>query len=433
MTGFVIDRLPGVVLPKNGSRETHFRVLLPFCYTRAKISPWNAETWRSVVETATAAEFGRGARGLRGAVFAVSAFFATSCLTAPPPRATAEPTASRARPAAIPPVSVVLLAIDGVRWQEVFAGVDPELADAHLLKETERLGPEALTPNLHALEEDGGVLFGAPDSPGAIYASGPELVSLPGYAEMLTGRRASGCRDNGCGAATKATLADEVRSSPGARSTDVAVVTSWPDIGRIAAWRPDRIAMSTGRSGGPTRELFRADPVARALVDEAAATPPAPGVGDFRPDRYTARIATRYLEHVGPRFLFVSLGEPDEYAHKGDYRGYLRALRHADLVVGEMARLLDERARAGARTVLFVTADHGRARDFTNHGLAHPESARVFLLAWGSGVSRNRFGAHGDRHLADIAPTLRLLFGLAADGDPSAGQPLAGLLEGEAG
>ena len=159
--------------------------------------------------------------------------------------------------------------------------------------------------------------------------------------------------------------------------------------------RPDRIAMSTGRNGGPTRELFRRDPVGRALVDEAATVSPEPGAGDFRPDRHTARIATRHLETAQPRFLFVSLGEPDEYAHRGDYRGYLRALRAADLAIGDIARALRERAHQGSRTVLFVTADHGRADDFRNHGREHPESARVWLLAWGTEVSRKPLRRRG--------------------------------------
>lgn len=39
----------------------------------------------------------------------------------------------------------------------------------------------------------------------------------------------------------------------------------------------------------------------------------------------------------------------------------------------------------------------------------------------------------GARHLADIAPTLRVLFGLAPDRDPFAGRPLAGLFAGRKG
>jgi len=386
-----------------------------------------------VARTVTADGFGRSTRALRGALFAFSAFLAASCVRGTPvaersvrqPRTDAPVTKPR-------PVTVVLLAIDGVRWQDVFRGVDPNLTEASVAR-VDRLRAEALMPNLYGLAENGGVLVGAPDSGASVFASGPELLSLPGYTEMLTGRRVHGCRDNSCGATTEPTLADEIASSPGVRTEDVAVITSWPDIGRVAAQHPDRIAMSTGRSGGPTRELFRRDPVAAALLDEAAHAPSEPGVGDFRPDKYTARIAVRYLESARPRFLFVSLGEPDEYAHRGDYPGYLRALRHADLAIGQISRALDERAREGCRTLLLVTADHGRANDFKNHGRAHPESARVWLFAWGTEVSTRRLGALGERHLADLAPTLRPLFGLTEDADPVAGRPIAGLLEGRPG
>lgn len=41
-----------------------------------------------------------------------------------------------------------------------------------------------------------------------------------------------------------------------------------------------------------------------------------------------------YLRQVEPSFLFLGLGDTDEYAHRNDYRGYLRALGHADHVVG---------------------------------------------------------------------------------------------------
>ena len=329
---------------------------------------------------------------------------------------------------------MVLLAIDGVRWQEVFQGVDPMLAEEHDLPEDERVPASALMPNLHALAARGGVLLGAPDSGTGVFATGPELVSLPGYAEMLTGRRVSGCRDNGCRGTAAPTLVDEIASSPSTRVEDVAVVTSWPDIGRVAAKRPDRIAMTTGRNGGPTRELFRRDPVTAKLVDEASRLKPAPGVGDFRPDRHTARIAVRYLETKHPRFLFVALGEPDEYAHHGNYPGYLQALRHADLAIAELSHALSERARAGSRTVLFVTADHGRAADFVNHGQKYPESARVWLFAWGTEVSAGSdLGDPGERRLADLAPTLRKLLGLAEDRDQAAGHAILGLLEGHPG
>lgn len=376
----------------------------------------------------TAAGFSR--RGL-GSTPWLWAFVAASCFSpAPRSQAISEPPASRARPSEPGPVSVVLLALDGVRWQEVFHGVDAKRTAARSAGTAS--SAEALMPNLHGLVDNGGVLLGAPHSGVGVFASGPEFLSLPGYSEMLSGRRVTACKDNGCAATTSPTLADEVAMLPGAGNGDVAVVTSWPDIGRIAAQRADRVAMSTGRNGGPTRELFRRDPVSRALIDHAAKSSADPGAGDFRPDRLTARIAVHHLETAQPRFLFISLGEPDEYAHRGDYAGYLRALRHADLTLGLLSRALEERARQGARTVLFVTSDHGRAHDFSNHGRAHPESARVWLLAWGTEIG-GRLAATGEHHLADLAPTLRKLFGLAEDRHPAAGRGFRGLLEGPRG
>ncbi|HEX6277610.1 MAG TPA: alkaline phosphatase family protein [Polyangiaceae bacterium] len=371
---------------------------------------------------------GKSGRAIQGLVFALSAFFAVSCATRPP--SAVVPLGVGRIPSPAPraqALSVVLFTVDGARWQEVFHGVDGSPGRGGTASPRSR--PDALMPNLHRLARDGGLLFGAPGAGGGIFASGPEFVSLPGYAEMLSGRRVSGCADNGCRAASAPTLADDVASAPGARVGDVAIVTSWPDIGRIAAQRAERVAMSTGRNGGPTRELFREDPVSRALVDEGARSRAEPGAGDFRPDRLTAQIAVRYLELERPRFLFVSLGEPDEYAHRGDYAGYLRALRRADLAIGAISRALHEHARQGSRTVLLVTADHGRASDFVNHGRKHPESARVWLMAWGTEVSSKPFVPAGASYLADLAPTLRALFGLPEDRHPAAGRPLVAVFE----
>src|SRR4029077_11220017 len=111
-----------------------------------------------------------------------------------------------------------------------------------------------------------------------------------------------------------------------------------------------------------------------------------PGSGDFRRDRYTAELALAYLKAEQPDFLFVGLGETDEFAHQGNYAGYLDALSAADRSIGELARALDERASRGIRTALLVTADHGRAAGFRDHGQPYPESARVWLVAGGSAI-----------------------------------------------
>ncbi|MCE7892733.1 MAG: hypothetical protein DYH12_24015 [Sorangiineae bacterium PRO1] len=135
-----------------------------------------------------------------------------------------------------------------------------------------------------------------------------------------------------------------------------------------------------------------------------------------------------YLRQVEPSFLFLGLGDTDEYAHRNDYRGYLRALGHADHVVGQVASALRRLERSGRRTTLLVTTDHGRAADFAGHGGYAPESAQVWLVAAGWGIERRGLvSAGGKRHLADVTATLRALGGVGAPERSS--DALAELLE----
>jgi hypothetical protein len=279
---------------------------------------------------------------------------------------------------------VVIVTIDGVRWQEVFHGSDRTRSSA-----THLTGP-AIFKNLHELGNKRGAFVGAPGQ-GTIAASGPNYISLPGYNELLGGR-ASFCTTNECARTSIPSLLDEARTS-GAK---VAAFASWEKLDLAATASPGAFVSSCGRQGNP-------------------AIDPWPGHGDYRPDRATADAALAYYEAEKPDVFFLGLGDTDEYAHRGDYPGYLGALHRADAILGRLMKLLDSMGDRGARTHVVVTADHGRSRDFHNHG-AMPEAARVWMVAAGP-----RFSARGaipsphPRRLADIAPTLRVVLGLPPD------------------
>ena len=304
---------------------------------------------------------------------------------------------------------VVLVTIDGVRWQEVFDGTDTALSHAPF--RPSRL----LVPHLDRLMRERGASIGAPGR-GFIRATGPSFVSLPGYTEILTGRAPIGCQDNTCATVATPTFLDEAHAT-GAK---VAAFGSWEMLDRAISSRPGSFPVSVGRSGASESEID-----------------PWPGVGNFRPDRFTAERALHHLATEQPDVLYVGLGEPDEYGHRDDYTGYLAALAYADAFVGRLVDTLDHMGPRGTRTHVIVTADHGRSRDFKSHGAAHPESARVWLVAAGPSIAaRGRIVSTRERHLADIAPTLRGLVGLpqaralARDRERGwAGEPLAELLQ----
>lgn len=353
-------------------------------------------------------------RGLsRRAAPLVFVSLVTACLpaidAAPPAPAFAVPAPPEAVPAPTPSApadderAVVLVVIDGVRGEEAFG---------------------AAMPQMRAIAETRGAAIGAPGHGAPLSASGPNFVSMPGYVEIFTGRTAEGCTSNDCEGSTSPTLAELAREGA-ARDEDVAVIASWPSIARAAARDRTRMVVSTGRTVDAGASILEADESTRAPLARGAASAAHPGRGDFRPDRHTGALALAYLRAHRPRFLFVGLGEPDEYAHRGDYAGYVASLRAADGFLGALFATLDAMGDRGARTLVMVTTDHGRGRDYRHHGKTHPESARSWLVAAGAGVrARGMLDAARPRRLADVAPTARAWLGLDADDAPSAGTAL---------
>src|ERR1700743_2245089 len=125
-----------------------------------------------------------------------AAFDARQVEAPPPARAVAPAQVER----------IILVTVDGVRAKDV-------LGD----------GARARLPNLWR-RVDGGVGLGAPGVGAPLLASGPRFVSLPGYREILTGRRGLGCTDNQCAQLAEPSLLDDAQEALGLDAADVALV-----------------------------------------------------------------------------------------------------------------------------------------------------------------------------------------------------------------
>ena len=129
--------------------------------------------------------------------------------------------------------AVVLVVLDGVRWQDVFQGVDLALAQRHGFEPHAWRTPGDLMPNLHRLIERDGVAVGAPGRGAAMTATGPQFISLPGYLEIFAGKPDPTCDRNDCPAIPIRTVLDDVAAASG--TDDVAVVASWLAIAAYGA------------------------------------------------------------------------------------------------------------------------------------------------------------------------------------------------------
>jgi hypothetical protein len=259
---------------------------------------------------------------------------------------------------------VVVITIDGVRWQEIFGGTEAG-------RPGEQLTASDLTPNLHALGERG-AFVGAPGY-GSISATGPSFISFPGYTEMFSGHPAP-CQSNKCPRNIRTTVFDEAWVA----GETVAAFTSWRRIDLAAT------TMEKGfyRSCGDHRES--------------------------RPDVETAAAAMAYYEREQPDVFFFGLAEPDTAAHHNDYPEYVAKLRQADRLIGQLIAMTDP------DTHIFVTADHGRSWNFRDH--ITPDAAQVWMIAAGPRIpARGAVFSPKPRHLSNLAPTVRDVLGLSPD------------------
>jgi len=298
---------------------------------------------------------------------------------------------------------VVIVTVDGVRWQDVFEGSDPALGGEP------RLSRETLMPRTHQLVATRGVALGATrDGCGTVHTAGLSNVSLPGYIEIFTGH-ASRCLDNKCDGVAGSVLDEAAR----ARVDGVASIGSWDVLAKAVSGGASDALVSAGRSwpdsASATGRLAE-------LVAVGASADPYPGHGGYRPDAATAAIALEYYRAARPALFHVGLGDTDEYGHRMDYGSYLTALRRADALIGDVADVLDTMGEQGAKTTVLVVPDHGRSSDFRDHGVFRPESGRAFVLAFGGGIAARGIACPTrDVTLADIAPTIRALMGLPRD------------------
>ena len=244
---------------------------------------------------------------------------------------------------------------------------------------------------MHALGVDGR-LFGHDER---VTHSGPNYVSLPGYTEMFSGTRAVHCGTNECGRTQVPTVVDALVER-GQRAT---VVTSWERICLAAAMDEKNLDASCGRHQGHLDP--EGDGTLAALVDGARSIGPGAGHDDYRPDYATAEIALRVLETKRPDFLFVGLGDTDEYAHAGNSEAYVSALVQADTFVGDVRGRLAWLGERGQKTTIIVVTDHGRAKNFRHHGAAYPESRFGFMVVSGPLVERGA-GPGVDLTLGDV-------------------------------
>jgi hypothetical protein len=261
--------------------------------------------------------------------------------------------------------NLVLVTLDGVRWQEVFAGIDPALVEDERYTENEELlrkhywheqrdeRRKALFPFLWATVASQGVIIGDRMRDSYMEVTNPWWFSYPGYNEILTG--------------SADPLIDSNSKKWNLNTTFLEVLNGMPEfhdsVMAFGSWDVFPYIINTRRSGVPVNAGF--DIVAHAQtqktiwLNEVSAEAPKLW-GNVRVDFLTHGYAMEALKSRHPRVTYISYGETDDFAHDDSYDRYIDAANRTDMMLAKLWNWLQSDPFYRGRTTLIITTDHGR-------------------------------------------------------------------------
>jgi len=340
--------------------------------------------------------------------------------------------------------NVIVVMMDGMRWQEVFGGADPELiktlgpealgspkeraASAEKLygRSTPEERRKALMPFLWTVVAEQGQIFGNRDLGSESQVTNGLNFSYPGYNETLTGFPDPRIDSNKNLPNPNVTVFEWLNAKP-AFAGKVAAFGAWDTFNGIFNSERCRFLVNAGY------EPLTSIPATPELTQLNALKAETVRIWSDEPfDPLPFHTAVEYLKAKKPRLLFLGLGETDDWAHSGSYPEYLNAAHLGDSYLRQLWELVQSMPQYRGKTTIIVLPDHGRGlgAKWTSHGKDIPESKQTWMAFLGPDTA-----ALGERKQAppvtesQVAATLAALLGEDYHGAvPKSGAPIAEVL-----
>ena len=287
--------------------------------------------------------------------------------------------------------NVILVTLDGMRWQEVFNGADTtlmkqqeHLKDARLREKYWRTGlqsrREALFPFLWTTVAKQGQLFGNRQAGSLANVTNRQWFSYPGYNEILTGKADDERVDSNKKIYNpNINVLEFIQSKPGFAGK-VAAFTSWDVFPYIINDKRNNILVSAGQV-----PVTQSPNDTEKLLNKLMMSIPNP-LGTVRLDAFTFYYGLEYMKRTKPRVMYFGFDETDDFAHDGEYGAYLNSAHAIDAYLAELWDFVQNHPAYKGKTTMIITADHGRgsgAEDWRDHGIETPGADQIWLAMIG--------------------------------------------------
>jgi hypothetical protein len=317
--------------------------------------------------------------------------------------------------------NVIVVTMDGYRWQEFFSGVDETLMNKQFggvrdidglkkkyQRQTAEKSREAIMPFFWNTIAKNGQIFGDSSRKATARLTNGLKFSYPGYSEMFCGFADPSIKSNDKKNNVNLSVLEYLHERPGYKGR-VAAFCTWDVFPFI--FRSERSGLKVHTGWSPIDDAPLTD--RQRLMNEMLTKLP-----KYWPDNafdlVTMEFAREHLIRHKPRVLFVGLGETDEWGHGRRYDLYLDAANKNDRFIEDLWTLVQKMPEYRDKTALLITTDHGRGDsrvDWTDHGKNVPTAEFIWIAVLGPDTPALGVRENVETTQSQVAATIAHLVG----------------------
>jgi len=335
--------------------------------------------------------------------------------------------------------NIVLITLDGFRWQEVFNGgdsafmrqqqnlKDPKIQEKYWRNATAERR-KSLLPFFWNTIATHGQLYGNRALGSMVNVTNDQLFSYPGYSEILTGKADNERIHSNDKIYNPNTNVLEFINSQSAFKGKVAAFTSWDVFPYIINDKRSGVFVSTNVAEVKGEKLTESEKMMNKLIMSL----PNP-LGDVRLDAFTFYYGMEYMKKNKPNVMYFAFDETDDFAHRGEYGAYLNSAHYTDGFIAELWSYLQSDMQYKNKTTLLITSDHGRglnAVDWKSHGQKIPVADQIWFAVLGPDTPPLGEMRGGSQYYQNqLAKTLAAFLGLNYEGENKIGDVVGPMLK----
>src|ERR1700722_10233190 len=286
--------------------------------------------------------------------------------------------------------NLLLVGWDGVRWEEIFTGVDSSLmndpAYTHrsggmrslYWNDTVEVRRKKLFPWFWSTLQQNGQLYGDRTIGNKVDVSNPYNITGPGFTETLVGFADPAVNSNNKVLNNSTNVLEFINNQKEYKK-------------KVAVFAMSNLfdyILNKGRSGlmisCDSDQVDRPDKEFQLLNDMQQLAPKPFGE---RPDLLTYFQAKEYLKLYHPRVMYLEMGETDDYGHAGSYDFYVSTLHSQEAMIAALWNYIQSIPQYKDKTTPLIAGVRARGgqikSQWTGHGPQIKDSKDIFILAMG--------------------------------------------------